>query len=91
MKAAGIEPRVMVPGRSLAASNEGVESARHDLLGRAVSVPALELRDSTLEASDLHLVAHAAPTERPSRAEPAVEVLKLAASGIEFTIGWRVH
>src|SRR5262249_38915545 len=62
-----------------------------DPLGRAVSVPALELRDSAFEASDLHLVAHAAPTERPVRAEPTVEVSKLAASGIELGIGWRVH
>ena len=51
----------------------------------------LELRDATLEASDLPLGAHAAPAERPRDGELPVQLLKLATGRVELGIGRGLH
>jgi hypothetical protein len=60
-------------------------------LGSASFVLALELRDTTLEASDPLLGAHATPAERSRNGELAVELLKLAAGSVELGVRWRAH
>jgi hypothetical protein len=52
---------------------------------------ALERCDTTLDAHDLTLGAHAAPAERSRHAELAVELLKLPTCGIELGVGRRIH
>jgi hypothetical protein len=70
---------------------------RHDPDCRAaragLSTPGvvLQLGDSTLEPSDLHLIVHAAPAERPRRGESAVHLLQLAARRLELDVGKRVR
>src|SRR3954452_12097337 len=59
--------------------------------GRTVFARALELRDATLDPSDLPLCAHPTPAERPRYCELPVELLKLAAGVVELGVGWRVH
>ena len=51
----------------------------------------LELRDPALEASDLHLGAHAASAERTRHRELAVELLQLPARSVELGVGRPVH
>jgi len=60
-------------------------------LAPAISVLTLELRDTTLKESDLPLGVYAAPAERSRHGELAVELLKLAACGVELGIRRRVH
>lgn len=57
----------------------------------AASVLALQLGNTTLEASDLKLGAHAAPAERSRHGEFAVELLKLPECGVELRVGSRIH
>lgn len=55
------------------------------------SLLAFELRDTTLEASDLLLGAHPTPAERSRNGELAVQLVKLTACSIELGVRWRFH